>query len=72
MINELTTPSTAAPLFANWEETMIWSCLQGIMGKIYVDYLEQPTAAMAILGDFAFYAGNPSEELVSYKPDWCT
>ena len=21
-----------APLFAGWEETMIWSCLQGCMG----------------------------------------
>ena len=22
-----------APLFAGWEETMIWSCLQGVMGR---------------------------------------
>ena len=26
---------------------------------------------MAILGDFAFYAGNSSEELVKYKPESC-
>ena len=72
MIHEITNPTIVTPLFANWEETMIWSCLQGIMGKIYADDLEHPTAAMAILGDFSFYAGNPSGELMSYKPDWCT
>ena len=42
------------------------------MGKIYADCLEHPTVAMAIFEDFSFYAGNPSGELVSYKPDWCT
>lgn len=42
------------------------------MGKIYADDLNHPTAAMTILGDFCFYAGTPSEELVSYKPAWCT
>lgn len=72
MIHEITNLTTVSLLFVNWEETMIWSCLQGIMGKIYADDLEHPTVAMAILGDFAFYAGNPSEELVSYKPVWYT
>lgn len=72
MIHEITNPTIVSPLFVNWEETIIWSCLQGMMGKIYADDLEHPTAAMAILGDFSFYAGNPSGELVSYKPDWCT
>ena len=56
-------------LFENWNETIIWSCLQGIMGEIHTNLSED--AAMAILGDFAFYAGNPSEELVQYKPECC-
>lgn len=56
-------------IFGNWNETIIWSCLQGIMGEIYTNLSED--AAMAILGDFAFYAGNPSEELVKYKPESC-
>ena len=56
-------------IFKNWNETIIWSCLQGIMGKILTNSSED--AAMAILGDFAFYAGNPSEELVKYKPESC-
>lgn len=54
-------------LFENWNETIIWSCLQGIMGEIHTNLSED--AAVAILGDFAFYAGNPSEELVQYQPE---
>lgn len=43
-----------------------------MMGKIYADDLYAPTAAMAMIGDFAFFAGKPGIELVSYKPAWCT
>lgn len=56
-------------VFDAWDETIIWSCLQGIMGEIHTNLTED--AAMAILGDFVFYAGNPSEELVRFKPDSC-
>lgn len=72
MIYEITTPKITAPLFGNWQETMIWSCLQGIMGNIYADNPDNPTAAMALLGDFTFFAGEPSMELAAYKPAWCT
>lgn len=72
MIYEITNTKLVSPLFGEWEETLIWSCLQGIMGKIYADDLNTPTAAMAILGDFTFFAGKPNTELVSYKPAWCT
>ena len=64
MIFKLENPARAAALFADWEETIIWSCLQGIMGEIYVDDVDRPTSAKAVLGDFAFFAGKPSEELV--------
>ena len=56
-------------IFENWNETLIWSCLQGIMGEIHVNSTED--AAMAILGDFAFCAGTPSEELLRFKPEGC-
>lgn len=56
-------------IFGDWNETIIWSCVQGIMGDVYTNAAED--AAMAILGDFAFYAGNPSEELVRFKPENC-
>ncbi len=56
-------------IFENWNETLIWSCLQEIMGAIHTNSTED--AAMAILGDFAFYAGNPDEELIRFKPVNC-
>ena len=54
-------------IFEDWNETIVWSCLQGIMGEIHTNLSED--AAMAILGDFAFFAGNPSEELIRFKPE---
>ena len=71
MVYKITDTHNVSSLFGNWEETLIWSCLQGIMGKIYADDLNNPTAAMAMIGDFTFFAGKPNIELVSYKPDWC-
>ena len=56
-------------MFENWNETLIWSCMQGIMGEVHTNSTED--AAMAILGDFAFYAGMPSEELLCFKPKSC-
>ena len=72
MIYELTNNTLpAAALFGDWEETLIWSCLQGIMGNVYADDLNSPTAAMAVIGDFTFFTGKPNLELVSHKPDRC-
>lgn len=56
-------------LFDTWDETLIWSCLQGVMGEIHTNIAED--AAMAILGDFVFYAGKSSEELIRFKPKSC-
>ncbi|MDO4324042.1 MAG: GNAT family N-acetyltransferase [Lachnospiraceae bacterium] len=72
MVYEITDSNNVSVLFDNWDETLIWSCLQGIMGKIYADNPDRPTAAMAVIGDFTFFAGKPNIELVSYKPDECT
>lgn len=58
-----------AEFFDTWDETLIWSCLQGIMGEIYTSAEED--AAMAILGDFAFFAGKANKELVNFKPENC-
>lgn len=63
------TKEIAEKMFASWDETIIWSCLQGIMGDIHIN--KQKDAAMAILGDFAFYAGKPDEELIRFKPENC-
>ncbi len=70
-IRKLEKTEAAAPLFAGWQETMIDSCLQGVMGEIYADAAETPGSAMAMLGDFCFLAGRPSRELAAYKPASC-
>lgn len=53
-------------LFDGWEETMIWSCLQGVMGSIYAPDTAHPESAAAQLNDFCFLAGEPIEELVKF------
>ena len=51
--------SLAAPLFEGWDETLIWSCLQGVMGEVYAVEGENGTLlAQAVLSDFCFFAGN--------------
>ncbi len=71
MVVKIEDTQKVEPLFLDWQETLIWSCLQNIMGTIYADNLETPSSAMAILGDFCFFAGIPYEELVCYKPTDC-
>ena len=64
MIYKIYDTENASPLFAGWEETLIWSCLDGLMGCIYGDHPLFPQSAVAVLGDFSFFAGKPSRELV--------
>jgi RimJ/RimL family protein N-acetyltransferase len=47
-----------APLFQGWDETLIWSVLQGCMGKAWADSEEDPEAALLWMGDFLFLAGD--------------
>lgn len=56
------------PLVGEWEETLIWSCLQGYMGKAWVDQISNPTSVQIITGDFCFFAGEPNKELVNHIP----
>lgn len=69
MVFELKQTKKAEALFDGWQESLIWSCLQGVMGKLYVDSLEHPRSVMALLGDFCFLAGKPEKELVWYEPE---
>ena len=55
-----------AHLFDGWEETMIWSCLQGVMGSVYAPAGEQPVSAAAQLNDFCFLAGEPDAALITF------
>lgn len=59
-------------LFSGWEETMIWSCLQGVMGRVSANDPKNPTAAIALLGDFGFLAGQGDAEfLLALKERVC-
>lgn len=68
MIYELNDTSRVQVLFGGWEETLIYACLQKIMGKIYVTNLGEPKSAFAFVGCFGFLAGVPDRELVLYRP----
>ncbi len=68
MVYELEDISKVTDLFEDWPETLITSCLQKVMGKVYVTDAERPRSALAHVGCFAFYAGEPDRELVAYKP----
>ncbi len=69
MVYELKDTSKVEAIFEGWNETLIYSCLQRVMGKIYVTDQDSPVSAMAFVGCFAFYAGEPDRELVINKPD---
>ena len=69
-----------APFFSGWNETLIWSCLQGHMGYAVADDNDNPTAAQIVVGDFCFFAGKPNIDLVTLaaapiiipqNEEWC-
>lgn len=68
MVYEMLDTAAVSPLFHGWEETLIWSCLQGVMGKIYADHPQHPASAVAVLGDFSFLAGRPDRQILSCNP----
>ena len=69
MIYVLDDTSKVNKLFDGWQETLIYSCLQKVMGKIYVTDPAEPVSAFAFVGCFGFFAGEPDRELVENKPE---
>lgn len=68
-----------APFFSGWDETLIWSVLQGHMGHAIVDSEERPMSAQLTIGDICFFGGVPcdtlaaqaaSDELVPQNEAW--
>lgn len=57
-----------APLFGGWDETLLWSCLQGYMGNAWTDEIHNPKSAQIVTGDFCFFTGIPNAELVKNIP----
>lgn len=68
MIYKLEDASAAAALFSGWPDLCISSCLQGVMGSVFVTDPEHPRSAMAYLGEYAFCAGEPDRELALFTP----
>lgn len=59
MVNE-----KAARLFDGWDEALIWSCLQGYMGRLFTDNDTDPQSAIIDSADFCFCAGVPDGNLL--------
>lgn len=53
-----------ARLFDGWDETLIWSALQGLMGSVWTFGGEEPRSAIGHNGDFGFVDGEPDADLV--------
>ncbi|MBR6402269.1 MAG: GNAT family N-acetyltransferase [Eubacterium sp.] len=69
MVYEIEDMSKAEKIFTGWEETLIYSCIQKVMGKIYVTDNDEPQSAFAFIGRFGFFAGKPERELVKNIPE---
>ncbi len=54
-------------LFYGWDESMLRSCFQKVMGEAYVEQEEHPNAAIVYVNCFGFAAGEPNRQLVE---DW--
>ncbi len=60
MVYEMKPPGKLAPLFENWQETLIWSCLDGSMGRAFATDCENPESARIITADFSFLPERPT------------
>lgn len=68
-VYEISNTKCLEKLFEGWQETLIWSCLQGCMGRAYADNINNPKSAQILIGDFCFFAGEVNKELLINKPD---
>lgn len=68
-IYAVTDKKTIAYLFDGWDETFIWSCLQGCMGLAYSDSHTHPLSAQISAGDICFFAGEVNTELLLNRPE---
>lgn len=69
LVYELKDTSKVKELFMLWQDTLILSCLQKVMGKIYVTDTENPVSAFAFVGCFGFFTGKPDRRLALHKPE---
>ena len=63
-MQKLADVSKIEALYSGWEESMIWSYFQRVMGEAYVDDIINPKAAIIYVNCFAFAAGQVDENLL--------
>ena len=54
-------PAEVHALFDGWEETLIWSALQDVMGCFWACE-DKPSAAICEIGDFLFFSGDAQSD----------
>lgn len=71
MLHVLKNPRSVAHLFDGRDESFIYSALSGIMGGIAVTDSRNPRSAVASVGCFHLFAGEPNSELFTVRsPDF--
>jgi hypothetical protein len=53
------------PLCEGNEQDEVWSCIQGYMGRAFVDDIDNPRCAKLLVADFCFLFGYPSNDQVA-------
>ncbi|MDU4752530.1 MAG: GNAT family N-acetyltransferase [Clostridium butyricum] len=69
-IYEIKNKKSLEKLAEGWDETLIWSYLQGYMGTAYTNNIETIESVQIVVGDFCFFLGEPKEEIVNHKPEF--
>lgn len=69
MITKLTDVKPVEKLYDGWEETLIYSALQGVMGSIYAD-LDNPVTSACVIGDFRLLVGKPDKRFLGLSEFW--
>lgn len=54
----------AASIFGDWQETILWSCLQGVMGDVFYSDTPASFSAAAWLGDFCLLGGQADPQMI--------
>lgn len=67
MIYEIDDTNKVKDIFDGWHETLIYSCLQKVMGKIYVTDLDNPRSAFTTYSDLS----NRFNDFHSFNHDFC-
>lgn len=67
-VYEIKNMAEIAHLYKDFNDTMVWSCLQNCMGTAYANSPNAPTSAQISVGDFCFFAGEACLELVANRP----